>query len=398
MSYSRAIQPISGLCVVALCTIAAPAAQSQASGSVIEYPNPEAVRSLPTSAMRLDIGGPDGVEFYQIAAILPRHNAGFVVVNAGTSELRFFDASGRLLSNVGRSGAGPGEYSYIQDAALLPGDSIVVLDVSPAARRISVLDPQGTFVRSFMLVAPFGGGGFPTGMVALRNGTLLIGYSEVERMAPQRTAVYFGQRLFQYSTTGQLHSSEALRLPEREHFVQGVPPAMGGVAYWDLAFGRRFTVRADSNWILVGDGTTWAIEQRTVGGVVVKTHRLQRSLRPVTAQDRDAFRAEAVEGTPPNRRAVAERMAADMPYPKTKPAYRRFERDEVGLLWLEAYPERGETRATWIRLDPRTRRAVAVQLPPRFRALAFTPDLVYGVWRDSDDVEHVQVLALEGLR
>ena len=89
-----------------------------------------------------------------------------------------------------------------------------------------------------------------------------------------------------------------------------------------------------------------------------------------------------------------ERMAADMPYPKTKPAYRRFERDDVGRLWLEVYPERGEARATWIRLDPRTTHAVAFELPPRFRALAFTADFVYGVWRDSDDVEHVQVLVL----
>ena len=143
------------------------------------------------------------------------------------------------------------------------------------------------------------------------------------------------------------------------------------------------------------DGTNWTVEQRTPHGVIVKTHRLTRPTEPVTAQDRQVYRRRILAESQPTQRAAAERMVGDMPYPQSKPVYRRFEFDELGRFWLEAYSQQSDSGTLWIRLDPRTSHAVAVQLPPRFRAFAFTANFVYGVWRDSDDVEQVQVFALE---
>jgi hypothetical protein len=71
--------------------------------------------------------------------------------------------------------------------------------------------------------------------------------------------------------------------------------------------------------------------------------------------------------------------------------------DDTGRIWLEVYPEPGVVEGLWIRLDPRTRGATSVQFPARFRPMAFTAKGVYGVWRDSDDVEHVQLFALDGV-
>ena len=395
MQRSPAVPSAAIVCLVALSIGVPGAALCQTEGAVVQYSNPTTTITLGRSATRLDVGGADSVDFHRIAAILPREDGTFVVVNSGTHELRFFDARGRFVSTAGRRGSGPGEYRDMQTAAFLPGDSIAVLD--RMARRISILDPRGSFVRSFPLAAPFEGGGSLTQMVAMANGSLFVGYSEVQRMAPQPTAAYFGQRLFSYSTTGELRSKDGLALPASEHFVQAAPPTMGGVAYWSLAFGRVMTIRADSSALLTGDGTDWAVEVRTPGGTIVRRHRLDRPLRPVTAQDRDAYRKDIVAGARAEERPVMERLAAEVPFPATKPAYRRFETDDAGRIWLDVYPERAEADALWIRLDPRTRRAVAVQFPSRFRPMAFTTRLVYGVWRDSDDVEHVQVFALEGL-
>ena len=234
-------------------------------------------------------------------------------------------------------------------------------------------------------------------MVALANGTLLIGYSEIQRMAPQPTPVYFGQRLFRYSTDGTLRPTTGLTLPESEHFVQATNPSMGGVAYWDLAFGRVMNVRANSTSVLVGDGTDWTIEERGMDGVVLRTHRLKRPVVPLGTGDKNAYREAALTGGTPDQRAIAERMVAEMPFPRNKPAYRRFEVDAVGRLWMEVYPDPTPKEPTWIRLDPRNLTAVAIVFPARFRALAFGERLVYGVWRDSDDVEHVQLFSLDGL-
>jgi len=366
---------------------------AQSAASVIEYPNPTESRHLPDDALRVDIGGSGGVEFHRIVAILPRRDGSFIVVNGGTNEFRFFDAAGRLTSTAGRRGAGPGEYSNIREAGLLPGDSIAVFDVG-GNRRVSILDPAGRFVRSFRLEPPWEGGGAPTRMVANRGSTVLVGYSEIRQMPPRPDAVYFGQRLFPYATTGELRSTNALVLPESEHFVQVAPPTMGGVAYWDLAFGRIMTIRATGASILTGDGTEWTIEQRTATGFVSATHRLRRAPMAVTTAQKEAWSSAALAGSQGNQRAINERMIAEMPWPGTMPAYRRFEINGAGHLWIESYPDVGQTRSTWIRLDPRTRATASVVFPDRFRALAFTETLVYGVWRDSDDVEHVRVYAL----
>jgi hypothetical protein len=155
------------------------------------------------------------------------------------------------------------------------------------------------------------------------------------------------------------------------------------------------TIRADSNWILTGDGTDWTVERRTPQGVLVSTHRLMRSMEAVTAQDRQLYGRQVLAASQPTQRAIAERMVREMPYPQSKPAYRRFEVDELGRLWFETYSPTSDSAPLWIRIDPRTRDAEALELPPRFRAFAFGAGSVYGVWRDSDDVEHVQVFRLE---
>jgi hypothetical protein len=381
-------------CSLVLALAGARAALAQSSGVVLEYPNPTVVQRLPESALRLTLGGSDGVEFHRVVTILPLTRGGFVVVNGGTSELRFFDESGRLRSTVGRSGRGPGEYVGIRDAGLLPGDTLVVFD--PGARRISILNPDGGFARSFPLQAPFDGGGSATRMVALRNGTVMVGYSEIRQMAPQPTPTYFGQRLFAYSTMGQLRSPNGVSLPESEHFVQVTTPERGGVAYWDLAFGRVMSVRADSTSLLVGDGSDWTIQLRSADGAVLRTHRLRRATVPVSASDKDAYRAAALAGSQGPERVIAEKMVAEMPYPKTKPSFRRLESDGSGRIWIETYPEVGQTESVWIRFAPSTRTTVALAFPARFRPLAFTAHLAYGVWRNADDVEHVRLYSLDG--
>lgn len=370
------------------------AAHAQTPGNTIDYVNPSPVLRVLPGALRLTLGGSDGNEFHRISAILPLQGGRFLVVNGGTSELRFFDQSGRRLAVVGRRGRGPGEYSVIRDIARLPGDSLAVFD--PGARRVSVLAPDGIFVRSFTLQPPFENGGSPTRMVALSDGTILIGYSEIQQMAPQDTAVYFTQRFFPYSTSGALRSTRGMSLPDREHFVQVAPAAMGGVSYWDLAFGRSMTIRAESTSLLVGDGTDWTVALRRPDGTVVRTHRVRRAIIPVTAQDRQTHGKAALEGAQANMRLIVERMIAEMPYPKTKPAFRRFETDGTGRLWIETYPT-AQTESVWIRLDPRRSVATAVEMPPRFRALAFTGQRLYGLWRDDDDVEHVRVYSLDAI-
>ena len=98
----------------------------------------------------------------------------------------------------------------------------------------------------------------------------------------------------------------------------------------------------------------------------------------------NAFRAAAVRGEEGSARLITEKMASEMPYPKSMPAFRRFEVDPDGRVWLQEYTPTRAERELWMVVDPRSEEVRATQMPRRFTPLAFSPTSVFGVWRDDD--------------
>ena len=107
----------------------------------------------------LSIGAFEGdpaYELYQVmdAARLP--DGRIVVANAGTGELRVFDASGAHLESWGGRGEGPGEFGEFAapfSVEAWPGDSIAASDTY--ARRVSIFDAHGVHGRTFVLEDPY---------------------------------------------------------------------------------------------------------------------------------------------------------------------------------------------------------------------------------------------------
>src|SRR5690606_37189528 len=77
-----------------------------------------------------------------------------VVANGSGSDVRFYSADGLHLVTSGRAGDGPGEFRAPMKLSLLPGDSVAVFDLR--AGRVSILDPQGAFVRDMPVPTPDG--------------------------------------------------------------------------------------------------------------------------------------------------------------------------------------------------------------------------------------------------
>lgn len=379
-----------GVVLVMVCSATGLGAQSIP--DVIGYSSPTSVRRLSLDSGEVRLTGAEDIDWERVVAIRSLSGGGFVVANAGSGQLYWFDSTGKRVAVAGRKGQGPGEYLSIRDIAVTRGDNVVVMD--DGTRRVTILGPGGKVTSTITLQAPFDGGGGPTRMTALSDGTVIVGYSEVTQMSPRPDASYFRQRLFSYSPAGVLRRGPGFGIPESEHFVQEVPAEMGRVAYWNLAFGRIMSVRADSTNILIGDGTDWSVEVRRADGTLRRTHRVARPLAEVTERDRDGYRQAALTGVKPAQRLVVERMTREMPFPSRKPAYRRFEVDDVHAIWIEAWPEPGTTAIEWIRLDRARRTATAFSIPRSFRPFAFAGGRVYGVWRDADDVEHVKAYRL----
>jgi len=89
----------------------------------------------------------DGADvFASISAIEVDPSGNIYVLDRQANELRIFDASGRHVRSVGRSGEGPGEYSAANGLAWLTDDTLVVVD--QRGNRYSLLSLDGEYVRS----------------------------------------------------------------------------------------------------------------------------------------------------------------------------------------------------------------------------------------------------------
>jgi hypothetical protein len=74
---------------------------------------------------------------------------------------------------------------------------------------------------------------------------------------------------------------------------------------------------------------------------------------PVTAEVQAAYVRERLEGADnPQLRAAYERYFANVPFPETAPAYRRFDVDSEGNLWVDNWTLPGATGRTWSVFSP----------------------------------------------
>lgn len=125
------------------------------------------------------LAGPD-YEFFGIGGVSQLRDGTLVVANAGTSELRFYGADGRLLRSAGGAGDGPGEFRDVGHHWLLAGDTVVVWDWR--ARRFQHFGPDGAFVRAAsMVTAPFTGFAGPNPQAVLKDGRVIVIFNAVPR-------------------------------------------------------------------------------------------------------------------------------------------------------------------------------------------------------------------------
>ena len=83
--------------------------------------------------------------FTQVTGIRELHDGRVIVVDAGVSTVYLIDAAGTSVEQLGRAGAGPGEYGHPEKVFALPGDSSAILD--RLRGRLMLLGPNAEFVR-----------------------------------------------------------------------------------------------------------------------------------------------------------------------------------------------------------------------------------------------------------
>ena len=86
-------------------------------------------------------GGDSGPFVWQVAGLARLEDGRVAVLSGGNRQLALFDASGRLIRTIGRSGRGPGEFSRPDHLQYIPPDTLAVWDswFGP----VSLFDPEG---------------------------------------------------------------------------------------------------------------------------------------------------------------------------------------------------------------------------------------------------------------
>jgi len=330
----------------------------------------------------LDLGGGGGpaFEFDVVADAIRLDDGSVVVADFSSRELRRFGADGAIQWVSGREGDGPGEYNRVRNIARYRGDSLLVCDVWMG--RATVLDAGGQVGRTFRL----GVSGRSDRMYPVNDSTLLVTLLSMQALEKGAGMVRLPEPLVRVRPDGSVVDTIAV-LAGWESFMM----PQGEVR---PLFGRRQAPMA------VADGALYlGTADRMEYTVHAEDGRLTRAVRvpgydlALTARQVEAERARMVT---PGTQDWYRDAVASLPAPATRPAFAQLLVDRTGAVWLA--PFRGESEVgvpmPWQVFDAEGVWLGAVSLPVGMRVVEIGTDYVLGVRRDSDGVEHVQVLRL----
>jgi hypothetical protein len=325
---------------------------------------------------RLDLGGAKDSPDHELDPRAPFLRAarlsdgGFAVSDWST--VKVFDANGRYVSTVGRSGDGPGEFRQLRAVCVAPGDTIIALGY--AAPRVSVFDREGNHVRTFNVKD-----GYVEGSGCFEDGSLLI-HSHA-RPNPESVLTPENAKVLDRINTVRLLAPDGSVLG----IVGDFPAESGSLIFPTIANRVPY-----GDLVYVGNGQRPEIRVYTRKGALVRIIRWQQSLIPVTDELlKERVMAREPRGTPSS---VGERRLEffrGMPQPATIAAYFNLKVDDAGRIWVQDHPLNGPAHG-WTVLDSTGRALGRVSLPeiPGARGIEFesaSDHEVQLVWRDEEN-------------
>lgn len=337
----------------------------------------------------LDIGGEGREPLFMVTSAARAPSGDVVVANAGAGELRWFDASGRLVRSAGRKGGGPGEFQHIAWVGLLPGDSVAAWD--PVLRRLSIFADDGRFARAVSIPAR---GPLAT-LVGMLNGSFVLA-TRVNVEPAGGATVWRDSLLFlRVGLLGEVRDTVG-RFPGTEWYADAA-----GTRVQTRPLGRQTVAAVAGATLYVGTGDAYLITAYGPDGAprgeIRKPHRPLR-LQP---RDRQAFLSEVVQvGGSEQDRQERTRMLADAPFPESMPPYTSLTADTEGNLWVRETQRPGALPqfSRWSVFNSDGEWIASVRGPARFKAFQIGRDWILGTQTVEDGTEHVRVYRIESTR
>ncbi|MCI0435310.1 MAG: 6-bladed beta-propeller [Gemmatimonadetes bacterium] len=347
----------------------------------------------------LSIGAIDGdstAQFGHVADVAVDTRGRILVLDQQARAVRVFDPAGVFLYSLGGPGEGPGELSRSANAVLVsPHDTVFVPDY--AQSRINVYDPAGALAPALPLAPPPGGRSWER----LEDGRFLFRGVTIRRDESNRYRISDG--LFVTRREGGQDTLLTFDYAQSDLGGPGNPvvPLIVNGAFWvRLANGSIAWSSFDHNGVLVHapEGALARVVKHPawLRSVMTESDRLQ--LRELLRMKLTMLGGDAAS-------VDQLRIVTDEAFP----AITSLRAGPDNTLWVQRMGSAAGMDAmsinaedagsglggnVWDVLDAEGRFLGAIVVPERFRVLHITRTAVYGVRKDSLDVEHVERLRL----
>lgn len=310
-----------------------------------------------------------------------------VIANAGSSELKVFNADGSHSGTWGRQGEGPGEFSSGPSAVTLwPGDSIAAPD--PGGHRVSLFGMDGSHGRDIALDATLLGviDLLPDGKI-FASGSLLL-----NRRATGSPDLIRSDTEWAVLDVDGTRDVSLGEFPAFEDWAISTPD--GDMGETPHPFGRSTVGTLWGNLLAIGVQDSYEIKAFAPDGSLVRIVRRDSDPRKATQTELDEHFARQVAGRPAEVQTRMLNMVRDMPLVESYPAFEEIAGDRAGYLWVREYRMFGEGDVVWTVFDPEGRIRGLVETPPGLEVFEIGEDYVLGLVEDELGVEYVQLWAL----
>lgn len=337
-------------------------------------------------------------EEFGLRIVFPLGDTALFLAGGSLKGLVSVDRRTGIRHSIGSAGDGPGEYRLPQALGRCAGDTLLVHSY-PA--RLTMLSASGEFIR--LLERP------PLRRTVVgfaRDCSAVLMQTVVSDHLPQLTRGRVGPR---YDFLWYTPETDSTALLTSVRGAEEVLAELHGVQRpVTVPYGNYPSEAAHGDLLFVGTGNLPEIRvfDRLKG--LVRIIRWEAEADPVEEADRASYdRIRSTLDEQFGQGVMAEFLpSAAFELPSHKPLYAGMRVSEDGKLWVQKYPEIWEgyeqifrasftdhERQWWV-FSPEGQLLGLYATPPHFYVHAITEDVMSGVRRDQDDLDHVMVLPL----
>jgi len=381
---------------------------AQTPGEVARVPLPWRVSSDPELEIGTDTSPPEG-QFFQIGRVGQLPDGRMLIADGSSRELRIFDPAGAFLTAIRGTGEGPGRFTRAPALVHVPGfDSIVAYE--SGEQRFSAFSVDGDHLHtSASLELPTTTVDTPWGELSLTRITRVVGLLGDQILTLHEVAGAFalpsipGEEGWQPPTPVEFRlidpatgASRTVGVFEGERWFETETyqaEGVNSVEAWRLRVpfdpAPAAAVGPDRFYLTLGDKPEF--REYDSAGRLRRKVRVDEERRPVTDQDRTAYREHAVRSAlNPAQAEMMDHWYRPVEMPDWMPVFRELVVDDLGWIWAKEYEFSQSIPAVWLVFDPEGRGRGVVELPGGLDVHQIGEDFILGVWTDDLGVESVR--------